>query len=52
MIVPTLRLTKMKNILFVCVENSCRSQLAEALSRMHGKGLIEAYSSGSKPSRL
>ncbi|MCK5640510.1 MAG: arsenate reductase ArsC, partial [Gammaproteobacteria bacterium] len=39
-------------ILFVCVENSCRSQLAEALTRMHGKGIIEAYSSGSKPSGI
>jgi arsenate reductase len=37
-------------VLFVCVENSCRSQMAEAFSRMHGVGMIEAYSSGSRPS--
>lgn len=40
----------MKNILFVCVENSCRSQIAEAYANMHGQGIIKAFSSGSKPS--
>jgi len=42
----------MKKVLFVCVENSCRSQMAEAFAVMHGKGIIEAYSSGSKPSGI
>lgn len=37
-------------ILFVCVENSCRSQMAEGFARKHGGGLIEPYSAGSKPS--
>jgi len=32
---------------FVCVENSNRSQMAEAFARMAG---IEAYSAGSRPS--
>lgn len=40
----------MKKILFVCVENSNRSQMAEAFAKMYGSGKIEAYSSGSKPS--
>lgn len=40
----------MKNILFVCVENSCRSQMAEAWGRMHGDGQLHVYSSGSLPS--
>ncbi len=40
----------MKKILFVCVENSNRSQMAEAFAKIHGKGKVEAYSSGSKPS--
>ncbi len=40
----------MKNVLFVCVENSCRSQIAEAYANMHGQGVIKAFSSGSKPS--
>jgi protein-tyrosine-phosphatase len=41
---------QMKRILFVCVENSNRSQMAEAFARMHGKGAIEAASAGSRPS--
>ncbi len=40
----------MKKVLFVCVENSCRSQMAEAFGRMHGEGIIDVYSSGSRPS--
>lgn len=40
----------MKKVLFVCVENSCRSQIAEGLARNLGKGVIEAYSAGSRPS--
>ena len=37
-------------IVFVCVENSNRSQMAEAFARIHGAGKIEAYSAGSRPS--
>ena len=37
-------------VLFVCVENSNRSQMAEAFARIHGTGLVEAYSAGSRPS--
>ncbi len=40
----------MKRILFVCVENSNRSQMAEAFARMHGAGKVEAHSAGSRPS--
>ncbi len=40
----------MKKILFVCVENSNRSQMAEAFAKIHGAGKVEAYSSGSRPS--
>jgi protein-tyrosine-phosphatase len=42
----------MKKVLFVCVENSCRSQMAEAFGKMHGEGIIDVYSSGSKPSGI
>lgn len=42
----------MKKVVFVCVENSCRSQMAEAFGKMHGKGIIEVYSSGSRPSGI
>ena len=37
-------------MLFVCVENSNRSQMAEAFARLHGGKLVEAYSAGSHPS--
>ncbi|MFA5394141.1 MAG: arsenate reductase ArsC [Candidatus Ratteibacteria bacterium] len=40
----------MRKILFVCVENSCRSQMAEGFARSLGEGIIEAYSAGSRPS--
>ena len=40
----------MKKVIFVCVENSCRSQMAEAFGKLHGKEALEVYSSGSKPS--
>jgi protein-tyrosine-phosphatase len=39
-----------KRVLFVCIENSNRSQMAEAFARRHGQGKVEAYSSGSRPS--
>lgn len=39
-----------KRLLFVCVENSNRSQMAEAFARIHGDENIEAYSAGSRPS--
>ena len=39
-----------KRLLFVCVENSNRSQMAEAFARMHGGEGLEAYSAGSRPS--
>src|SRR2546425_11792768 len=37
-------------LLFVCVEKSTRSQIAEAFARIHGEDQIEAYSAGSRPS--
>ncbi len=39
-----------KLILFVCVENSNRSQMAEAFARMHAEPGVEAHSAGSRPS--
>ena len=40
----------MTRVLFVCVENSNRSQMAEAFARLHGGDGVEAYSAGSEPS--
>jgi protein-tyrosine-phosphatase len=39
-----------KRVLFICVENCNRSQMAEAFARMYGAGRVEAYSAGSRPS--
>ena len=40
----------MKRVLFVCVENSNRSQMAEAFAHLYGGDQVEALSAGSKPS--
>ena len=43
-------MSDLPKVLFVCVENSNRSQMAEAFARMHGAGKVEAFSAGSRPS--
>ncbi|HWT16139.1 MAG TPA: arsenate reductase ArsC [Patescibacteria group bacterium] len=40
----------MKRLLFVCVENSNRSQMAQAFARLHGGDAVQAESAGSRPS--
>lgn len=40
----------MKTVVFICIENSNRSQMAEAFARIHGAGKVEAFSAGSCPS--
>src|ERR1051326_7678077 len=37
------------NVLFVCVGNACRSQMAEAFARHLGGSLIRIWSAGSRP---
>ena len=39
-------------VLFLCVENSNRSQMAEAFARMLGQDVLEPWSAGSKPSGI
>lgn len=39
----------MKKILFVCVENAGRSQIAEAFAKKFGKDKFEVFSAGNKP---
>ena len=39
-----------KKILFVCVENAGRSQMAQGFAETFGKGRVEVYSAGSRPS--
>lgn len=38
----------MKKVAFICVHNSCRSQMAEALAKKFASDVIEAYSGGSE----
>jgi arsenate reductase len=38
-------------VLFVCVENAGRSQMAEAFAKKYGKDKIEASSAGNKPAQ-
>jgi arsenate reductase (thioredoxin) len=40
----------MKKVLFVCIENSCRSQMAEALAHLLVADILDAASAGSQPS--
>jgi protein-tyrosine-phosphatase len=40
---------KLKKILFVCVENAGRSQMAEAFVKAYGKAKVEASSAGTMP---
>lgn len=37
-------------VLFICVENSCRSQMAEGFANALGPDFLEAHSAGSMPS--
>jgi len=39
-----------KRLLFVCIENSNRSQMAEAFARIYGGEGVKAFSAGSDPS--
>lgn len=38
----------MKKVAFVCVHNSCRSQMAEAFGKVIGLNVFESYSAGTE----
>lgn len=38
-----------KKVLFVCLGNACRSQMAEAFAKRYGGDILEVYSAGIKP---
>jgi arsenate reductase len=44
-------MSKGKKVLFVCVENARRSQMAEGFAEALGQGKVEVYSAGSRPSQ-
>ena len=44
--------SEVKKLLFVCIENSNRSQMSQAFAKILGGEKIEAYSAGSKPSGI
>lgn len=35
-------------VAFICVHNSCRSQMAEALGKLYGSEIFESYSAGTQ----
>ena len=37
-----------KKVAFICVHNSCRSQIAEPLGKIYGEGIFESYSAGTE----
>lgn len=39
----------MKKVAFICVHNSCRSQIAEALGKKLASDVFESYSAGIEP---
>lgn len=38
----------MKKVAFICVHNSCRSQIAEALGKLFASDVFESYSAGTE----
>ncbi|MFH1460043.1 MAG: arsenate reductase ArsC [Candidatus Omnitrophota bacterium] len=42
-------MSKIPSLLFACIENSCRSQIAAGFAREIGKDKVTVFSAGSKP---
>jgi arsenate reductase len=41
-----------KRVLFVCIGNSCRSQMAEAFARVYGRDVMDPHSAGLAPATI
>src|SRR5215475_5872555 len=48
---PAQALTK-KRVLFICIGNSCRSQMAEAFAQAYGSDVMEVHSAGVSPAAM
>jgi arsenate reductase (thioredoxin) len=46
------KMKEKRKMVFVCVENARRSQMAQGIAEAFGQGTVEAYSAGSRPSSL
>ncbi|HJT88557.1 MAG TPA: arsenate reductase ArsC [Bryobacteraceae bacterium] len=42
-------MSKRKRVLFVCIGNACRSQMAEGFARVYGSDVVEPASAGLSP---
>ena len=43
-----IRMNSKKKVAFICVHNSCRSQIAEALGKLLASDIFESYSAGTE----
>ena len=43
---------KLTKVLFICIGNACRSQMAEAFARKYGSDVLEAASAGLAPASM
>lgn len=41
-------MNNLKKVAFICVHNSCRSQIAEALGKLYANDVFESYSAGTE----
>lgn len=41
-----------QRVLFLCIGNSCRSQMAEGFARVYGKDVLEPHSAGFFPANI
>jgi arsenate reductase len=49
---PVMRVATKKRVLFVCIGNSCRSQMAEAFARAYGSDILVPRSAGVSPATI
>ncbi len=49
---PPKRTGGKRRVLFVCIGNSCRSQVAEAFARAYGSDVMEVHSAGVSPATM